>query len=73
MKSRVGAAIVVLPETFDFECLHVATALENIAPLDVEKKSRCRPGSVDASPAVAVVAVHGRCYMRHVVRSEASA
>ena len=47
MKSRVGAAIVVLPETFDFECLHVATALENFAPLDVEKKSRCR--SVDAS------------------------
>ena len=46
MKSRIGAAIVVLPETFDFECLHVATALENCAPLDVEK-NRCR--SVDAS------------------------
>ena len=48
MKSRVGAAIVVLPETFDFECLHVATALENFAPLDVEKKQmqecRCRYG-----------------------------
>ena len=42
----MDAAIVVLPETFDFECLHVATALENFAPLDVEK-SRCR--SVDAS------------------------
>ena len=38
MKSRVGAAIVVLPETFDFECLHVATALENCALFDVEKK-----------------------------------
>ena len=39
MKSRVGAAIVVLPETFDFECLHVATALENCALFDVEKKT----------------------------------
>ena len=46
MKSRIGAAIVVLPETFDFECLHVATALENCALFDVEK-NRCR--SVDAS------------------------
>ena len=54
MKSRVGAAIVVLPETFDFECLHVATALEKFASLDVEK-SRCR--SVDAS----LLTTHGQC------------
>ena len=46
MKSRVDAAIVVLPETFDFEGLHVATVLENCALFDVEK-SRCR--SVHAS------------------------
>ena len=69
MKSRVGAAIVVLPETFDFECLHVATALENCVLFDVEKKQMQKCQCI----AVAVVAVHGRCYMGHAVRSEASA
>ena len=54
MKSRVGAAIVVLPETFDFECLHVATALENFAPLDVEKKKADAPLKKILSPLYAV-------------------
>ena len=56
MKSRVGATIVVLPETFDFECLHMATVLENWELFDVEKKQmqKCR------CIAVAVVAVQGK-------------